>query len=230
VLWLLAGAALMAVIQYRQELADLLRREPRPAAVAPAPAQTSEPVPHPPQPAQPPSRQENPSVQPEKPLPQRKPAQRRGGRRSRAAVEEPVVIASNPSPKAPKWRLMGRIIDLVTLKPVEDVDVLIMDPAGLSVKTVSGSDGRFRISLPPNGRGYELKVRHDDYLSKYLLDGSLPYRAMGENARKEEAKKFTRFSPDNPTLFSRGEEKIDGNFYMIPLEKHGKSLEEALQD
>lgn len=219
----------------------LTKEEPAPqpppqqpvVVVTPAPQPEPAAAPKPP-PAEPEVRAPEP---PPVEMPVEKPSKKKKGKKA-ASPEEPVVIAENmePPPRAPRaanWILRGRLIDLVTFRPVEGVELTLVDAgSNESFKsTESAADGSFRFKkIPPNSQGYLLTVRHQDYLPKYVLDKDQSYKSMGEDQRKEEARRFVRTTPSNPTLFSRGESEIDQDFIMIPRERHGKSLEEVLQD
>ncbi|MFA5141192.1 MAG: carboxypeptidase-like regulatory domain-containing protein [Elusimicrobiota bacterium] len=233
------GAVLMVAL-----FAPKFLKKEQPAPEQPPPVVVVTPVQQPapqPEPVAEPEPPVEPEAKPPEPPPVEKPEakpppKKKKGKKT-ASPEEPVVIAENTepprAPRASNWVLRGRLIDLVTFKPVEGVELALMDAGSNEAfkSTVSGSDGSFRFKkVPPNSQGYLLTVRHADYLPKYVLDKNQAYKSMSEDQRKEEARRFVRMTPSNPTLFSRGEAEIEQDFIMIPREKHGKTLEEALQD
>jgi len=230
ILFAIVGAIILGALA----VPKLLKKEEPPQTVVeappPAPIPPVEPVQTPP--VQPPEQTEPVAQEPPKVEPAPEPAPKKGKKGKKPKPAETVAETPPPEPppaqkKASKTRVTGTIFDLVSLKGVEGVAITFVDTSGgQPIVTQSGPDGNFRISLPASSRGYELQVRQEDYLPKYIPDQS--YRSMSEDDRKAEAKKYAQFSPPNPLIASGGESDLRLNFAMIAREKHGMTQEEAL--
>lgn len=135
-----------------------------------------------------------------------------------------------PAPKHAKWRFRSNVINLVTLEPAADVSVTIFDlasgvryPAG-----TTGSKGQFRKTVPSNLDGYKVLFQHNDYETKFLLGDAHPFADLSEDDRKAIAKKLKQFTKNIRPLIGNDDGKIIEKFYLLPREKHGMTLEEAL--
>jgi hypothetical protein len=115
---------------------------------------------------------------------------------SYSSVNEPVYTSAPPpslhraKATPTKWRVSGRIYDLLTLKPVAGAVVSFVVPetgARKSVKT--GRDGRYVLLLPTlKEGGYAPEVSHPDYRPGFLEESEeVPYREQSESRRIEAA-------------------------------------------
>ena len=158
----------------------------------------------------------------------------RSKRRSRGVSRVPDGPAGDINPKASapkfdKWRFRSHIYNLVTLAPVSDANIAIYDLAsGQRFPTATGPDGSFRKTVPANANGYKLLIQHAEYETKYLPGNAHPFQSMDEDERTEIAKKLKQFTPALEPIRGDSTGKITERFYLLPREKHGMSLEEAL--
>ncbi len=160
------------------------------------------------------------------PKSKKKRKKRRPGRRLARA---PAPDAPRPPPRASraaKWRFRGKIIDIISLKPVADADLVFVAANGKRATTATGAGGDFRVSMPPAPGGYELRITHPDYDSKYLANKN--HLGMDEDERKKVAEKLVSSYAKNLSVKPGGDGRMNQDYLLVPRPKHGVSLEEAL--
>jgi hypothetical protein len=157
------------------------------------------------------------------------PRRRRPKKTRRARAPEPqAVIPPDPKPvaKGPKkFRVKGRILNLETMTPVSDATLVFTSPSGRKIRTATGASGNFRASMPSSS-GYKLAISHKDYESKWIPEGD--HKSMDEDERKEVAESLRKKSPKNAAIAPGGDGRLTQNYLLVPIPKHGMSMEEAL--
>lgn len=159
----------------------------------------------------------------------RKRKRRRPQRRVVKALSAAAQNSPRPPPRASrasKWRIRGKLIDIISLKPIPDADLIFVASNGHRVVTATGPGGDFRISMPPAAGGYTLRITHPDYDSKYLADNG--HTGMDEDERKKAAEKLTSAFAKNLSINPGGDGRMNQDYLLVPRPKHGMSLEEAL--
>lgn len=145
----------------------------------------------------------------------------------RSPPSEPPAKPNDP--KHDKWRIRSKVLNLITLEPVADAKIGIYDiQSGKRFPTATGEDGAFRKTIPSNTAGYKLLFQHDEYETKFLPSSAYPFQSMDEDQRKKIADKLKQFTEPISPLIGDGEGFIKETFYLLPREKHGMSLEDAL--
>ncbi|MEE8425486.1 MAG: zinc ribbon domain-containing protein [Elusimicrobiota bacterium] len=158
---------------------------------------------------------------------------KRKKRRPQRRVAKASAVAASNSPRPPprpsrtsKWRIRGKLIDIISLKPIPDADLIFVASNGQRVATATGPGGDFRVSMPPAAGGYSLRITHPDYDSKYLADKG--HTGMDEDERKKAAEKLTSSFAKNLSIKPSGDGRMNQDYLLVPRPKHGMSLEEAL--
>lgn len=251
VLYLVAGAVLCAAIITAPKFFKGEPPPPPPqVAEKPAPAEAADPAPaeKPPEATPPqaagsaempagspaekppePAATEDPSAPP--PIEDGEPAGRKGrASRKRPPKSAPLLASARPQEPPPpppargpkKWKISGKVLDLLTLKPVANAELVFTGDETKRVATSAG--GAYRVSLTPSGAGYGLKISHADYDSKHL-----PAKGeLSEDERKSIAEDLARNYPKNDPINPGAQESLELDFVLLPRPKHGVSLEEAL--
>lgn len=114
---------------------------------------------------------------------------------SPSSAQEPSYTSAPPpslykSKEAPtKWKISGRVYDLITLKPVAGASVSFTEPeTGKRREVKTGKDGRYSVALPSlKEGGYAPELSHPAYRPGFLEEGEVPYREQGESRRIEAA-------------------------------------------
>lgn len=88
-----------------------------------------------------------------------------------------------------KWKISGRVYDLLTLEPVAGASVTFTNQeTGKRHSAKTGKDGRYSLVLPSLKEGaYAPDVAHPAYRAGFLEDGEVPYKEQGESRRIEAA-------------------------------------------
>ncbi|MFH2202926.1 MAG: hypothetical protein ABIJ96_07415 [Elusimicrobiota bacterium] len=161
--------------------------------------------------------------------PKKKP-QRKSRRAAPAVIPEGERLGAAPAaPAHDKWRFRAKVFNMVTLAPAAGVQVAIFDIAtSQRYPTETGEDGEFRKTVPPSSAGYKLVLQHDDYEARFLPGSAHDFQSLSEGERKEIGKKLKQFSVKIRPIMADGEGYVKQTFYLLPREKHGMSLEEAL--
>lgn len=164
--------------------------------------------------------------------PKRKRKKRQPKRRA-ALPPAPTLTAAPDAPRPPprasratKWRIRGKIIDIITLKPVADADLVFVASNGQRATTATGPGGDFRVSMPPAPGGYKLRITHPDYNSQYLANKN--HLGMDEDERKKAAEKLVSSYVKNLSVKPGADGRMNQDYLLVPRPKHGMSLEEAL--
>lgn len=152
-----------------------------PAASAPMPPLI--PPPAPPKPAAPLAKAPAPpppAPAPAASLPMHKSAAQAPGKP--LEIAELAVPISSPKPAL--WVFEGQIYDLLTLLPVFDAEVRLLDASGKVVASASTADGgRYRLSVEAARQGYRVSVLHPDYQDKLLDEIVPPYKDVDRRSR-----------------------------------------------
>jgi len=185
-----------------------------PAAQAPAPSAPSaaarEETPAPARPAPPAP----------KPAADRReaPGQRTADAARRASPDPedvPIIMTTKTKPR--ELRVQGTVFDIVTLKPVPDVEIIFTDPAtGHRAATGTDAEGRYRARLPTAEGGFDMTVSHPDYEPKYVLDGIPPFKELSRKDRLQAALDEGRTLQHKELLLS-AEDKPRRDLALIPL-------------
>jgi len=150
--------------------------------------------------------------------------------------EAPAVIpagdnlgARAAAPKHEKWRFRAKVLNMWTLAPAAGVKVSLYDNStSQRYPTETGESGEFRKTVPASSSGYKLVLQHKDYEARFLPGSAHNFQSMSENERKEVGKKLKQFSKELPPVYADSKGYVQETYYLLPREKHGMSLQDAL--
>lgn len=127
--------------------------------------------------------------------------------------------AANPAPKrATEWKLRGVVYDLVSLKPVPGATLTLTDnQTNARAQTVTDSQGRYRIILPPlDGRGYLVAIAKPGYEKTYLNPGTEGVADMDQARREELARELATTISEPASLEPPSDAPFPTNFHLAP--------------
>jgi len=118
-----------------------------------------------------------------------------------------------------RWVLIGKVYDLMTLKPVARANLIFEDvKLNKHFEISSKSDGGFRAELPAaSAGGYYVKVRYPGYISRVLFEEgqlSMSLRSLSESKRMRLGKDFARTIVRAKLVAPLGNEQM--NFFLVP--------------
>lgn len=92
----------------------------------------------------------------------------------------------------PRWKIHGKVYDLLTLKAVKRAAIVFKDKnSNAKYSAVTDKEGLYSVALPPiDSGGYEVTVSHPDCGPVYLDEQEPPYHQLPPDRRKEEAQMF----------------------------------------
>lgn len=134
------------------------------------------------------------------------------------------VVKEAASPRAPlaprEWRFRGRVVDLVSLKPVAGARLTFTDDqAKPRAEATSGADGRYRTVLPPlKGRGYVVSIKKPGYAMSYAGPESAGARDLDAGSRRELARQLGRSVEAPAELEPASEAPLVTDFFLAPLD------------
>lgn len=160
-----------------------------------------------------------PAAPPAKPEARREaPGQRPADAARPAAVDPediPIIMTTKTKPR--ELRVQGTVFDIVTLKPVPDVEIIFTDPAtGHRAATGTDAEGRYRARLPAADGGFDLTVSHPDYEPKYVLDGVPSFKDLSRKDRIQAALDEGR-TLQHKELIESAQDKTRRDLALIPL-------------
>ena len=173
----IAGAAAWA----RDRAAAFLEQIENPGGLAGRPAKNSPAAPMtPPAAPTPPPAPEAPES-PIPPAPEAaRPVKAALPKRSRIVYDLPIP----PLDSASQWAAFGRVYDLRTLKPVENIRVDFKNQGYARGTAVSDQDGRYMLVLPRLSQGsFELAASDPRYAPDALYEADVPYRRLSAAER-----------------------------------------------
>jgi hypothetical protein len=116
--------------------------------------------------------------------PPAQPAPRRAEPPPQPAAESRILIKHAP-PAIREWKFSGKVFDLLTLQPVADADIVFADPGSVARFAIStNAEGVYRLVMPANSGGYDVRVSHPDYESRFVSDGTPPLRDLSAKQRR----------------------------------------------
>jgi hypothetical protein len=144
-----------------------------------------------------------------------------------APPEDPVALqsASPADEKAlaaagikGRWRMVGRVFDLMTLKPVPGARLIFKDPSTRrSYKAKADAQGRFKAAVPSNVDGYNLSVGTPKYRSVYMEDWIPSVTLLPREKRQEIAQELGSKPQEEDHVFSTSGEEIEKSYVLIPI-------------
>ncbi len=119
------------------------------------------------------------------------------------------------------WIFSGTVYDLITTKPVPQVNLVFEDVAKNKRFTVSShADGHFEITLPEaTAEGYYLKIRNRKYHARAIIENAKTYkplRLLTVAQRRKVEKDFLR-TFNRPKLVSPAGSGSSWNLFLLPI-------------
>ncbi len=117
------------------------------------------------------------------------------------------------------WRLRGAVYDLITLAPLPDCAIILVDErANRRIETRTDASGRYRMIVPslPDG-GYAVGIRKDGYAPAYLDSAQDGVPAMSPVQRAARARDLAKtFTSPPVTLQTASAVPLLTDFYLAP--------------
>ena len=172
--------------------------------------------PPPPEPPRPNPKVEEPAPQPRTAVPAEDPM----ALQSASPADEKALRAAGIKGR---WRMMGRVFDLTTLKPVPNARLIFKDPlTGKSYTSKANSSGRFKATLPSNIDGYNLRVGTPKYRSVYMEDWIPSVTMLPREKRDELAVELAGRPQEEDHVFSTSGEEIEKSYVLIRVPEEKK--------
>lgn len=120
---------------------------------------------------------------------------------------------------AREWRLRGTLYDLVSLQPLPNCTVLLVDQElNRRIETRTDSSGAYRMVVPSlPDRGYTVQLLMDGYSPTYLAPGTSGVRRMPVEKRRALARDLgATFTSEPASLQAPDARPLITDFYLAP--------------
>jgi hypothetical protein len=124
-----------------------------------------------------------------------------------------------PLESSTQWAIYGRVYDLITLRPVAEVQLNFQANAGGGAGYAQTDEyGRFAAVLGrlPEG-SYEIHASRPDYASSVLYEPDIPYSKLSLEARREMAQTALEGDIPLPPLTDvTGDDSMRRDLFLVP--------------
>ncbi|HXT01155.1 MAG TPA: carboxypeptidase-like regulatory domain-containing protein [Elusimicrobiota bacterium] len=122
-----------------------------------------------------------------------------------------------PFDPATQWVIYGRVFDLITLLPVENVQFNFRQNGGFG-NAVSDAEGRFSVALvrAQDDRGYEIHAVRTGYAPAILAEPDIPYARLTLAQRRDIVRSAQDGDVSPPRLSDDGENSMRRDIYLAP--------------